>query len=142
MKKYRILFTRILIVLGKMLPFILCSIILLEHSESLYAMYNNIRCNVNSTEILYTPMSWYLGEYAYCSLMEILLLFVISIATECCYRHRLAIYYLAFNLIQKKYIETIVMSNALIYLYLIINIMIILVVLYIGLKQPFKKIIK
>lgn len=140
MIKYQLLFTRWLIILGKNIPFILCSKILFENIESIIALYNDSWYIENGLKLLYTPISWNISSYIRYDWTLVITLFILGVATHSCWRNKLAIYYLAFNLIERIIIENNSIDMIYIPYYLGINILIISIILFLGIQQYFKKI--
>jgi len=93
------LFRKILIRSGKVIPFVLAFIVVLGYVESAYAVYYELyeMCEDGSV-ILYTPISNYIGSIVYIDWFDVLLLYVLAVALEFCWRNMLAVHYLLLNL--------------------------------------------
>lgn len=124
-----------LIELGKVSPFIVCFIVLISYAENLYALANNKYMLFEDSFVLYKPISSFIGDYFEYNLLTILLLVVISIAVETCIWNKLCIAYLTIQLYEKHYFMTIELYEDTIYCIVIVNIVIMLFLLYKGIKQ-------
>lgn len=100
------LFRKILIRSGKIIPFVLAFIVVVGYIESTYAVYNELyeMCDDGSV-ILYTPISNYIGNIVYIDWFDVLLLYVLAVALEFCWRNMLAVHYLLLNLAVRTLVE-------------------------------------
>lgn len=100
------LFRKILIRCGKVIPFVLAFIVVLGYVESAYAVYYELyeMCEDGSV-ILYTPISNYIGSIVYIDWFDVLLLYVLAVALEFCWRNMLAVHYLLLNLAVRTLVE-------------------------------------
>lgn len=119
-----------LIRLGKILPFVVCFIVMLSYSESLFNLATNNLSNWNGVVIPNKSISWLISQYLEYNLQMIVLLCIISIAIETCIYNKLACAYLGINLLEKSYFDFELEPTA-IYIICIANI---LVAGYITLK--------
>jgi len=55
--------------------------------------------------ILYTPISNYIGSIVYIDWFDVLLLYVLAVALEFCWRNMLAVHYLLLNLAVRTLVE-------------------------------------
>lgn len=98
--------TRILLInIGKILPFIICSIVLVSYFESIVSMYNEDYILYDSYAILRKPVSYFIGSYFEYNLQMLVVLCIISIAIETCIYNKLACGYLGINLAEKSYFD-------------------------------------
>ena len=98
--------TRILLInIGKILPFFICSIVLVSYFESIVSMYNEDYILYDSYAILRKPVSYFIGSYFEYNLQMLVVLCVISIAIETCIYNKLACGYLGINLAEKSYFD-------------------------------------
>jgi len=95
----------LLIWIGKALPFGICTLSLISHAESAYALMLDRYIYFGSYIILDTPISFFIGSYFEYNLQMLLVLFVISISVETCIYNKLACIYLGVNLIEKSYFD-------------------------------------
>jgi hypothetical protein len=100
------LFRKILIRSGKIIPFVLAFIVVVGYIESTHAVYNELyeMCDDGSV-ILYTPISNYIGNIVYIDWFDVLLLYVLAVALEFCWRNMLAVHYLLLNLAVRTLVE-------------------------------------
>lgn len=131
---YRIILRR----LSMLLPYLLCLKIFIENSESLYALINNLWIQIDGNEFQYTPISWSMSNYISYNWLVVLCIYILSYAFEFCWKHRIVIYYLGFNLIEKQVIENYGIDDNMIPCYLGINMIIIILILIIGIGQWYK----
>lgn len=94
-----------LINLGKMLPFTLCSIILLSYIETLFALVNNDFIELHDVIILNTPISFKIANVFEYDILIVVVGLIVSFAIEACFWNRLAILYLALHLWLKSYLN-------------------------------------
>ena len=100
-----IVFRRLLIRLGKCLPFILCGTICISCVEMLIALTTHDFIVYNGTIILNTPISFAIGLYFEYDTLVCVLSFVLSIAIEACKWNLWATFYLFFHLAEKSYFD-------------------------------------
>jgi hypothetical protein len=100
------LFRKILIRIGKIIPFVLAFIVVVGYIESTHAVYNELyeMCDDGSV-ILYTPISNYIGNIVYIDWFDVLLLYVLAVGLEFCWRNMLAVHYLLLNLAVRTLVE-------------------------------------
>lgn len=96
---------RLLINIGKMLPFVVCFLVLLNYAESLYAMMTEDYLNYDGCIILNTPIAFYIGSHFEYNIQMLVVLCVISVAIETCIYNKLACLYLGVNLFEKSYFD-------------------------------------
>jgi hypothetical protein len=126
--------TRILLInIGKILPFVICSIVLVSYFESVVSMYNEDYILYDSYAILRKPVSFFIGQYFEYNLQMLVVLCIISIAIETCIFNKLACGYLGINLLEKSYFDF-ELEPTFIYIICIINIAICSFFCYKGIK--------
>ena len=111
-------FRRLLIRIGKILPFVLCFIVCISYTESLYGniiVYGDI-------SFIETPISFFVAEYFEYDLLSLIVMLTISVAIETCYWNKLAIIYLCINLYERSYFATTEISEEAALLFAILNI--------------------
>lgn len=96
---------RLLINIGKMLPFVVCFLVLLNYAESLYAMMTEDYLSYDGCIILNTPIAFYIGSHFEYNIQMLVVLCVISVAIETCIYNKLACLYLGVNLFEKSYFD-------------------------------------
>lgn len=111
-------FRRLLIRIGKILPFVICFIVCISYTESLYGniiVYGDI-------SFIETPISFFVAEYFEYDLLSLAVMLTISVAIETCYWNKLAIIYLCINLYERSYFATTEISEEAALLFAILNI--------------------
>ena len=100
------LFRKVLIRSGKVIPFVLAFVVAFGYIESAYAIHMELfeECEDGSV-ILYTPISNYIGSVIYIDWFDVLLLYVLAVALEFCWRNMLAVHYLLLNLAVRTLVE-------------------------------------
>lgn len=97
---------RLLINIGKALPFAICGIVLLSYLETLYAIVNDKLLVFNDYTTYYKPISQLIGCYFEYDWMSVIVLTIISFAVETCVWNKYAVLYLALHLIFKQWTIT------------------------------------
>lgn len=100
-----IVFRRLLIRLGKCLPFVLCGAICVSCVEMLIALATHDFISYNGTIILNTPISFAIGLYFEYDTLVCVLSFVLSIAIAACKWNLWATFYLLVHLMEKSYFD-------------------------------------
>lgn len=124
----------ILIRLGKVIPFVICAIILVSYCESVYALTINDYIEFNDGIYLNKPISWFIGEYFKYDIASLFIIVVLSFAIETCFWNKLACLYLGINLYEKYYFPTIELYEEYIYAICLVNICICGLLVYKGIK--------
>ena len=100
------LFRKILIRSGKVIPFILAFVVMIGYIESTYALItDNYEMYADGDVVLFTPISNYIGNIVYIDWFDVLLLYVLAVALEFCWRNMLAVHYLLLNLAVRTLVE-------------------------------------
>ena len=98
-------FSRLLIRLGKILPFVLCFIALISYFESMIAMLNKRFIQYDEYVLLDTSVSFAINKLIEYDWQTLLVLVVISFATETCRWNKISCLYLGLNLLEKSYFD-------------------------------------
>ena len=117
-------FRRLLINFGKVLPFILCFVLLVSYIECCVSLYIEDFMIYKDSITLNTPISFWLAdkfEYDYLTLFAMTIL---SYAVETCLWNKIGILYLAFQLAFKNYIANFELEPTTIYIICLVNIII------------------
>lgn len=131
--------TRVILVnMGKMLPFVLCGIILLSYSETMFSLATSDFVEWNGFVIPNTPVSWFIGDYFEYDLVTLLALLIMSIATQTCFWNKLSLLYLFLQLKEKEYLLSLELYPEYIYIICIINILICVFFCYKGIRLLIK----
>lgn len=100
------LFRKILIRSGKVIPFILAFVVMIGYIESTYALItDNYEMYADGDVVLFTPISNYIGNIVYIDWFDVLLLYVLAVALEFCWRNMLAVHYLLLYLAVRTLVE-------------------------------------
>ena len=100
------LFRKILIRTGKIIPFVFAFVVALSYIESIYAVSNEIMvADTDGGYVYYLPISNYIGNIVYIDWFDVLLLYILAIALEFCWRNMLAVHYLLLNLAVRTIVE-------------------------------------
>lgn len=121
---------RLLIRVGKVLPFVVCGLVITSYAESIYALFNERFLCYDGYYVLSKPIANYIGNIFEYNIQTLFVLVLISFAIRTCLYNKLACAYLGFNLFEKSYFDFELEPTA-IYIICIANI---LVAGYITLK--------
>ena len=117
--------TRVILVnMGKMLPFVLCGIILISYSETLFSLATSDFVEWCGYIIPNTPVSWFIGNYFEYDLVTLLALLIMSIAVQTCFWNKISLLYLFLQLKEKEYLSSIELYPEYIYAICIVNIVV------------------
>jgi hypothetical protein len=94
-----------LIRLGKVLPFVVCFIVILSYSETIFNLATNDLNDWCGIIIPNKPISWHIGHYFEYNIQMLVVLCIISVAIETCIYNKLACGYLGVNLAEKSYFD-------------------------------------
>lgn len=94
-----------LIRLGKVLPFVVCFVVMLSYSETVFSLATNDLNSWCGMVIPNKPISWLIGRYFEYNLQMLVVLCIISVAIETCIFNKLACGYLGINLAEKSYFD-------------------------------------
>ena len=126
----------LLIDVGKMLPFLVCFVVVVSYIECLYSLLTQDYVVINNFVYLKKPISWQLGKVFEYNIQIIIVLAILSFAIKTCKWNKLAIVYLAFQLIEKSYFATHQWNNEnYYYIVLAINILICLFLVIKGIRN-------
>lgn len=128
-----------LIRIGKVLPFLICALLVVSYAESAFALATDDFVVYDDEIILNKPVSWLVGDYFEYNLQMLAVLCIISIAVETCIWNKLACAYLGINLYEKSFFETHVYDNEIYYAVICANIIIAAWITYKGLRILFER---
>jgi hypothetical protein len=94
-----------LIRLGKVLPFVVCFVVMLSYSENAFSLAVNDLNSWCGMFIPNKPISWLIGRYFEYNLQMLVVLVILSIALSTCIYNKLACVYLGINLWEKSYFD-------------------------------------
>ena len=100
------LFRKLLIRVGKVILFVFAFIVVISHIESIFAILNDdIILDFEGYYTYNVPISNYIGNIVYIDWFDVLLLYVLAVALEFCWRNMLAVHYLLLNLAVRTLVE-------------------------------------
>ena len=94
-----------LINIGKALPFILCAVIFVSYTETLFALATNDFVLYNGSLIQNKRLSWFLGLFFEYNLQLLFVVTVLTFAIRICIHIKLALGYNYINLAEKSYFD-------------------------------------
>ena len=130
---------RLLINLGKVLPFILCFVLLIGYSESIISLAFDNYLNYENYLTLNTPLSFWIALKFQYDYLTLFIITIISFAIETCKWNKLAILYLLMQLWEKDYFFTIELYKEYIYLICMINLIVCTFFVFKGITILFRK---
>lgn len=126
---------RLLINIGKILPFCFCFVLFVAYSECMIAIATENYLDFNGYIILNTPMSFYIAQYFMeYDIAAVAVIYVLSVAVETCYWNKLAILYIALHLAFKHIVQDLVLNQTDVILLSTVNIIISAFFCYKGMK--------
>lgn len=133
---------RFLINLGKVLPFILCFVVLVGFTESFVALCLNDYSMYDNCFVLNTPISFWIGERFQYDILTLFIIAIISIAIETCKWNKLAVLYLLIVLIERNSFINIELYKEYIYAIVIVNFIVCSLFVWQGIRIFLKNIKK
>jgi len=109
------LFRKLLIRVGKVIPFVFAFIVVISHIESIFAILNDdIVLDFEGYYTYNVPISNYIGNIVYVDWFDVLLLYVLAVALEFCWRNMLAVHYLLLNLAVRTLVEHVYIESGIV----------------------------
>lgn len=109
------LFRKLLIRVGKVIPFVFAFIVVISHIESIFAILNDdIVLDFEGYYTYNVPISNYIGNIVYIDWFDVLLLYVLAVALEFCWRNMLAVHYLLLNLAIRTLVEHVYIESGIV----------------------------
>lgn len=106
------IFRKLLIRLGKVVPFVCASIVSLGYCENIYAILsNNIVKYYDGEMYFHTPISNFIGDAIYIDWFDVLLLYILAFALELCKYNFRCVHYLLLNLAVRCVLEHILLDE-------------------------------
>lgn len=127
-------FRRLLIRFGKILPFLLCFVVLIVYVESFVALYTQDFLSLGNYTTLNTPISFWIAKRFEYDMLTLFAATILSVSIQTCVWNKMSLVYLALHLVSCRYIEAQELYPEYIYLICIINIAICGVFCYKGIK--------
>ena len=131
-------FRRLLIQIGKLLPFVICSLVFINYAETAFALATSHFLLYDGIVIPNTQLSFIVGLYFEYNLQMLLVLAIISISVETCVYNKMACAYLGINLYEKSLFDF-ELEPTYIYMICFINIIIAAWLVYKGFMQYVKQ---
>lgn len=92
-------FRKLLIRVGKIIPFVFAFIVMVSHIETAYAVLNdNIILDLEGHYTYDVPISNYIGNIFYIDWFDVLIVWILCVALELCFRAFRCAFYLTLNL--------------------------------------------
>lgn len=130
--------TRVLLIeLGKILPFVVCTLVLISYVESIYSLATHNYVLYDNYLVLNKQISWTVGKYFEYNLTTVVIMFVISIAVETCIWNKMTILYLSVQLLEKEYLSDVELYVENVFFIVMANIVICCFLIWKGLKTLF-----
>lgn len=108
-------FRRLLINVGKAIPFVFALVVSIGYMETLYAVFtSSVLKDGSGDTFYYLPLSDAVANVVYIDLFDVLLLYILAVALEFCRYNRLCVHYLALNLAVRTALERIYVDERLI----------------------------
>ena len=98
-------FRRLLIQVGKALPFAVCFLVVINFTETVFALATNDFLMYDGIVIPNTRISFFIGHYFEYNIQMLFVLVILSIAISTCVYNKLACGYLGINLAEKFYFD-------------------------------------
>lgn len=95
----------VLVNVGKVLPFLLCALIVISYAENAFALATNNFVIYDDAIILRKPISHFIGNFMEYNVQTWIGICIICIAIETCIYNKLACVYLGVNLFEKSYFD-------------------------------------
>lgn len=96
---------RLLIRVGKVLPFVVCCLVLISYAEDMVARFREDFVFYNGYYVLSKPISNMIGSVFEYNIQTLFVLTLISVAIRTCIYNKLACLYLGINLLEKSYFD-------------------------------------
>jgi hypothetical protein len=113
-----------LIRFAKVFPFLLCFIVIVSLSETLFALVLNDFVVFDGSVTPNTPFAWFIGEKFEIGIYSVLLAIFLSIVFETCVWNKLSDIYLLTYIKQQTYFPTIEIEPMVIYIICLANIIV------------------
>lgn len=126
-------FRKLLIRIGKILPFIICFLVCIHYAETAFSLAVGDYLLYDGVVIPNTRISFVVGKYFEYNLQTLCVIIIISIAIETCIYNKLACAYLGVNLWEKHFLDF-ELEPTYIYIICIANIIIASYLTYKGVK--------
>lgn len=107
------LFRKILIRVGKTIPFVLAFIIAIGYGELICSIiYNQTIVSADGDVLYYMPINNYIASIIYIDYFDVLLLYILAIALELCKYNFRCVHYLTLNLAVRTLLERVSLDES------------------------------
>ena len=127
-------FRKLLIRIGKVLPFVICFLALVNYTETLFALLTGDYLDWNGVVIPNTRFSFLVGNYFEYNIQMLVVLCITSIAIQTCVFNKLSCLYLGLNLYEKSWFVTHEYDNEIYYVVCVTNIVLCAFLCYKGFR--------
>lgn len=124
---------KLVIDIGKVLPFIVCGVVIISYVESLFSLALSNYLYYDGTMILDTPLSFLVGQIFEYDVIMFAIMLVLGLAIEACRWNILTTLYLGIHLLEKSYFDF-ELTPFCIYLIIISNLIVSCYLVYRGIK--------
>lgn len=109
------LFRRLLIRMGKAIPFVFAFIVAFGYCETIYALANgNMIIDIDGDYIYNIPITFFIGNIVYIDWFDVLLLYILAVALEFCKYNMRAVHFLLLNLLVRTLVEHVYIDESII----------------------------
>ena len=99
-------FKRTLIWCGKLLPFIFVFLLLIGYIENIHSiLFDIVRTTKEGDNFYYTPFSDFISEFIFIDWIDVLLLYILCLALELCWRTYICVHVISLNLCVRTLVE-------------------------------------
>lgn len=98
-------FRKLLIRIGKILPFVVCFLVCIHYTETAFALATSDFVVYDGVVIPNTRLSFFVGHYFEYNIQTLAVLIVLSVSIRTCIYNKLACAYLCVNLLEKWYFD-------------------------------------
>ena len=117
----------LLINIGKALPFVVCALVCISYTETLFSLATGDLIVYGGYIIPHKPITWLICSVFEYNIQLLLIVTVLTFAIRTCIYNKLALLYLYANLIEKNYLSLVDLDTTLIYVICVFNIAISLI---------------
>ena len=115
-------FRKKIIQIAKLIPFLLVTVVLVSYIENESSLYYGIYISSNGNMYLDQEISFIIGNYIRYDVLTVIILYALSFGLNLCWRNKLCVHYLTFNLIQRWFLENIEVNEIAWHMVFLLNI--------------------
>ena len=128
-------FRRLLIQIGKVMPFILCFVVFIGYVETLVWVIVGHSVVYGNNVVICSYFSIAIGSVFEYNYMTVIAMFILSVAIETCYWNKLACLYLLIHIAFKIYIQDVELDESMVVILSTINVVVSGFLVYKGVKM-------